>query len=344
MLNVGIIGTGFGAKVQIPGFQKIKGIKINGIWGRNFSEAKYWQDKYNIPNIYRDWIDLVKSNQIDVVSIATPPFLHKSIILAAAKNKKTIICEKPFTINYAEALHALRATDKAGVSGAVDFEFRYIAHFQKLKELLQKKTIGEIRYCQINWLTGGRAKKNLPLNWSDYKKNGGGVLLNYGSHVIDYLLWFFGDIKKVNARLSRINEKESKKKCNAEDCCELMLETKNGIVITAVISNAVYGGSGHNIKIFGSEGSLQLVNEDVFDAVKGFELLKISPNDERETVMKKKQILDEDGRIDAFSKLANDFLIAKTKKNAPSFSDGVRTHQVIQALEKSQKIRGWVTL
>ncbi len=347
MLNVGIIGTGFGAKVHVPGFKKIKNIKVTGIWGKNLSETKRLQDKFNIPNVFENWRDLVKSPKIDIISIATPPFLHKNIILAATKNKKSIICEKPFTLNMTQADTALKAARKAGIIHAVDFEFRYVSHFQELKKLIHNGKIGTIRYCKISWITGGRAKENFPLNWMNYQKLGGGVLLNYGSHIIDYLVWLFGDIKSVSGNLKILKKKNADGKTpDAEDYCEFMSIFKSGIPAEITISNVLFGGEGHNIEIYGSKGTLKLVNNNLFDAVKGFRLIFINENNISKTLIDEFQSKNTDGRIDAFSKLADDFIryIKKQKSEVPTFIDGLRVHKVMRAIQKSQKLKKWVAI
>ena len=347
MLNVGIIGTGFGAKVHIPAFKKIKNIKVNGIWGKDLSETKRLQDKFDIPNVFENWRNLVMSPKIDIISIATPPFLHKDIILAAAENKKPIICEKPFTLNATQANTALKAAEKAKIIHAVDFEFRYISHFQELKKLIHNGKIGTIKYCKISWITGGRARENFPLNWMNYQKLGGGVLLNYGSHIIDYLGWLFGDIKYVSGNLKILKKQNvSSKTPDAEDYCEFLSIFKSGILAETVISNVLFGGEGHNIEIYGNRGTLKLINNNLFDPIKGFRLILINENNISKTLINEFKSKNTDGRIDAFSKLATDFIrrVKKQKNEVPTFIDGLRVHKIMRAIQKSQKLKKWVTV
>lgn len=346
MLRVGIIGTGFGAKVHLPGFIRA-GAKVAGIWGRNIIEAKKYADNYNIPLVFKNWRDLVISNEIDAVSIATPPFSQKKIILEAIKHKKAILCEKPFALNATQADIVFQAARKARIIHAVDFEFRYIRHFRELKKLIEEGKIGTVRYCKIYWTTGGRARKNFPLNWMNYRKSGGGVLLNYGSHVIDYLEWLFGKIKSVSGNLKILKKKNAVGKTpDAEDYCEFLSIFKCGIPAGIVISNVLFGGDGHKIEIYGSKGTLKLVNNNLFDTVKGFRLIFVNEKNISKTLAGEFESKNTDGRIDAFSKLATDFiaLVKQQKNEAPTFADGLRVHKVIRAIQKSQKLKRWITV
>lgn len=342
MINIGIIGTGFGAKVHIPGFQKLSGVKIMAIAGKNKNETKLVAEQHNIPLTYSHWRDLVKNPKIQAVSIATPPFLHFLIIQEALKQKKAILCEKPFCTTVQQAGLLEKVAKKNKITNAVDFEFRYVPHFQKLKKQLEKKSIGKINYCKIVWITGGRANKNFPLNWMNYKKLGGGVLLNYGSHVIDYLEWLLGPISSVSADLKII--KKNKETATADDFCQFFSLLQNGVPTQVTLSNVLYGGEGHTLEIYGDKGTLKLSNRNLFDAVNGFTLTKIDSRDKTTNIKIKASPQVADGRIFPFSRLARDFIMAIQKKKtfAPSFTTGVRVHKVIAAVHRSAQTKKWI--
>ena len=280
MINIGIIGTGFGSKVHVPGFRNIPNVQVYGITGDSFSKTKKIAKQLNIPNTYSSWQELINDEKIDAISIATPPHIHKDIVTSALKNSKAILCEKPFGKTLQDAQAMTKSVKKQKMANAVDFEFRYVPEFQYLKTLLDKKLIGDIRYVSINWITGGRASINAKINWSNYKKYGGGILANYGSHVIDYIEWLINPIQKVNANLSIV--KQSKKNIDAEDTCEIKAILKNNVKASVLITNVVFGGEGHTIEIFGSKGTLKLSNPNLFDFMQGFSIVHINGKTEKE--------------------------------------------------------------
>lgn len=343
MINVGIIGTGFGAKVHIPGFQKLPEVKIMAIAGKNKSETKAIAEQHHIPLTYSRWQNLIKNPQIQAVSIATPPFLHFQIIQEALKQKKAILCEKPFCTNVQQSGLLEKMGKKNKIINAVDFEFRYAPHFQELKKQLEKKSIGKINYCKIVWITGGRANKNFPLNWMNYKKLGGGMLLNYGSHVIDYTEWLLGPISSVVADLKIIKNSAV---ATADDFCHFFSLLQNGIPVQVTISNVLYGGEGHTIEIYGDKGTLKLSNHNLFDAIKGFSLIKIDNRNKTTTIKIKNPPPATDGRIFPFCRLAKDFIMAIQKKKTltPTFTTGVHVHQVIAAIYKSAHSKKWIKI
>ena len=344
MIKIGIIGTGFGAKVHIPGFQKLPEVAVVALTGKNHDKTKLIAKQYGIPRAYSNWHDMIRNSEIKAISIAAPPYLHFPIIQEALKQKKAILCEKPFCATIQQASLLEKIAKKTKVITAVDFEFRYVPHFQELKKQLAKKTIGKIRYCKVMWITGGRANENTPLNWMNYKKFGGGALLNYGSHVIDYLEWLLGPISSVSADLKII--KNTKKTATADDFCQFSALLQSGVPAQATITNVLYGGTGHIIEIYGSEGTLKLSNHNLFDAVNGFTLAKTNSHDETTTIKIKVQPKAADGRIYPFSKLAEDFIKAIEKKETfvPSFTTGVRVHKVMTAIRRSARARKWVKI
>lgn len=346
MINVGIIGTGFGAKVHIPGFQKLHGVKVLALAGKNKNKTNLIAKRYNIPETYSDWRDLVKNPKIEVISIATPPHLHFPIIREALKRNKKILCEKPFCTTFQQARLLEKITKKTKTTTAVDFEFRYVPNFIELKKQLENKTIGKIRYCKIVWITGGRADENFPANWMNYKKFGGGVLLNYGSHVIDYLEWLLSPISSISADLKIIKKNTTKKSINIEDYCQFSSLLQNGILVQTTISNILYGGEGHTIEIYGSKGTLKLSNHNLFDPVRDFVLTKINNKDETKIIKTKSLPKNTDGRIFPFSQLAKDFIKAIEKKETfvPSFTTGIRVHKVIDAVRRSAQLKKWIKI
>jgi predicted dehydrogenase len=349
MLKVGIIGTGFGGKVQLPGLNKIKGVKVAGICGRNLPKVKELAAKNQVSLVFKKWQNLVSSNKIDIVSIATPHHLHKPIALQCIKFNKPFILEKSAGLNLEEAKTIAAAAKKKKIPTAVDFEFRYSAHFLQFKELLAKRKIGKIRYIKIDWVTGGRARSKSKVNWSTRSKTGGGVLLNYGSHIFDYINFFFGEIKSITGNLLTLKKTAS---ISADDTVRAFFNLKNGATGNILITNVCFGGSGHTITAYGEKGTLQLKNPNVFEAVNDFDIWYSDQNSVKPTKIpltkkyKKLTFSFPDGRQAPFVRLAEDFFkgLKKKQSNTPSIKDAVEAHRAMGALRKSNKYNKRITL
>lgn len=352
MIKIGIIGTGFGAKVHLPGFQKIRGVKIAGLAGADRGKTARIARENNIDLIFNTWQELVASPEIDAVSIATPPHLHFKIAMAALRNNKHVLCEKPLAMNAAEARQMANQAQKSGLVNMTNFEFKNIPHWLWVKDLLQKNYLGKLSRVQINWVTGGRANPRLPFIWQNEIKYGGGVLFAFGSHIVNYIEWFFGPVKKVFGELSIVKKTAGGKTPTAEDTCDILIELKSGVRINLTTSNVLSNGCGHRIEIYGEKGSLTLKNNNLGDAVYGFETEEwlVNNKTKRKLFLPKKYTkLKEnysDGRLEAFLKIAESFIksVKTGCRASPSFQEGYRAQIILSAIQQSNKLKRWVAV
>src|SRR5206468_3027802 len=140
-LRVGIVGTGFGARVQVPGF-RAAGYEVTAICSAHAERARAVAEQAGIPAAVATVSDLVERDDVDVVSVTSPPTLHREHTLAALAAGKHVICEKPMARDSREAREMLAAAERAGVVHAIDHEFRYTPARSKVKELLEARAAG----------------------------------------------------------------------------------------------------------------------------------------------------------------------------------------------------------
>src|SRR6185503_5377792 len=114
-VGIGIVGTGFARTTQIPGFRDCMGAKIVAIASRNRERAEAVAKEFGIEHVANDWHELVSHNDVDLVSVVTPPATHMKISLAALEQRKAVLCEKPMALNAAEALRMTEKAEAAGV-------------------------------------------------------------------------------------------------------------------------------------------------------------------------------------------------------------------------------------
>lgn len=354
MTNVGIIGTGFGAKVHLPGFRAVKNAKVLAIVGNDFSKTLNVSREARLPFVFKSWKELVACPEISAVSIATPPYLHAEMATFAMKIGKHVLCEKPLAASVSEAEKMVAAAKRYKVVNMVDFEFRNIPHWIHARRLLQSRRIGEVKYVNIDWITGGKAEVGIPPSWRNYTKEGGGVLLEFGFHIVDYVEWFFGPITAVVADLKTIKQRTGEVRGThlAEDTVNLLMRLKNGAVVNASASNVTRGGRGHWIEIYGSKGTLKLANPNLKDSVYGFELWEEEPGMDglrKITVpgdLSERKNDYKDGRLPIFIETAKKFIGAtqSRKKTDCSFIDGLRAQRIIEAARVSFKKNAWIKL
>jgi predicted dehydrogenase len=364
-IGVAVVGTGFGQKVHIPGFQAHHRTEVVAIYHRNLDKAQAIASAQNIPYACNSIEDIVAIPEVAGVSISTPPFLHFEMAKTVLQAGKHLLLEKPTTLtaNEARELYQLanresQNTINQGSSRSIatmDFEFRFIPAWQMLSELLAAGYVGEKRLIKIDWLVSSRADANRPWNWYSQKDRGGGVLGAIGSHVFDYINWLFGRPKRLSGQLITgisarpdPNDWGNLKPVDADDSCTLMLELADGTPCQVCLSSVTYQGRGHWVEIYGSNGTLVLGSDNQQDYVHGFRLWG-SQGGEPLAEIKIPQRLEfpqvyPDGRIAAFIRVVDKWVeaIDAGESLIPSLREGVYSQLLMDLTQESNATGTWV--
>src|SRR6185503_12468177 len=146
-VGIGIIGTGFARTTQIPGFRDCMGAKIVGIASRNPERAEAIAKEFGIEHVADDWQELVAHDDVELVSVVTPPSTHMEITLAALEHRKAVLCEKPMAMNAGEAARMVEKATSAGVLALIDHELRFLNSRRVMRGMLESGAIGAVRHC-----------------------------------------------------------------------------------------------------------------------------------------------------------------------------------------------------
>src|SRR6266545_8135839 len=111
-VRVGVIGTGFGANVQVPGFKCVSGVEVVAITSAHLDRAQAVAAQHAIPHAYDDYREMLRDLELDLVSVVSPPYLHHEMTLAALEAGAHVLCEKPFAMDLGEALAMRDAADQ----------------------------------------------------------------------------------------------------------------------------------------------------------------------------------------------------------------------------------------
>lgn len=197
----GIIGCGDVTEVKSgPAFQKVENSELVAVMRRTGELAKDYAKRHNVPKWYDNAEALINDPDIDAVYIATPPESHKEYTIKAAKAGKPVYVEKPMALNFAECQEMIAACEAAGVPLYVSYYRRALPRFLKIKELLENKAIGDVRFVSTTQyqqaLVNEVGSKNTP--WRVQPDlAGGGLFFDLASHTIDMLDFLLGPIKAV---------------------------------------------------------------------------------------------------------------------------------------------------
>jgi predicted dehydrogenase len=153
-LKVGLIGLGEVAQIiHLPVLKKLSDrYEISALCDISPGLLKSMGEHYGVTNLYTDAADLVKQDDLDAVFVLNSNEYHAECAIAAAKNNKHILIEKPMTLNHADADALIRARDESGVQVMVGYMRRYAPAF--IKALEEIKSLGDLQYARIRDIIG----------------------------------------------------------------------------------------------------------------------------------------------------------------------------------------------
>ncbi|TMH06118.1 MAG: Gfo/Idh/MocA family oxidoreductase [Betaproteobacteria bacterium] len=202
--RIGIIGTGFGAQVHAPGFRS-EGWEVAAFCSRSREKAEKAAHAAGVEGVHTDPLELIRRDDLAAVAITTPPGSHHPLCVAALKAGKHVLCEKPFAIDAKQAAEMRDLADKTGRTAMINHEFRHTPQRAYIKDLLSDGYIGKFQLCTVElFLDRYVSGQPRPLTWMASKSQGGGVLGALGSHYIDGLRHWFGEVASVSGQLATL--------------------------------------------------------------------------------------------------------------------------------------------
>src|SRR5437899_4131100 len=260
--RIGIIGVGFGAQVHVPGFRS-EGWDVAAICSRNREKAQKAADAAGIADVHTDPMELIRRDDLDAVAIITPPSAHHALSMAALNAGKHVLCEKPFALDTRQAAEMRDAAEKSGRTAMIAHEFRHTPQRAYIKQLLAENHIGKFQLCTMElFLDRYVTKEPRPLTWNAYKAEGGGLLGALGSHYIDGLRHWFGEVATVTGRIAALRPDVADVatgrivKAETDDTFEFTLTFKDGGAATMIASFAITPARGARIAVMGDNGTL----------------------------------------------------------------------------------------
>ena len=204
MGRVAIIGAGSIAKRHIAAIQANPDAEIACICDMNEERVASIAKEFGLTNYCTDYMDILKDETVDAVSILTPTFTHKTIVLEALNHGKHVLCEKPPALNVQEAIECAEAAAKSGKLLMHAFVRRFGKVVRFLKEYIDSGAMGEIYYADVarmercNKLAGWFVNKD---------RAGGGKLMDACIHQLDTALYLmdFPKVKSVKGYTTYVN-------------------------------------------------------------------------------------------------------------------------------------------
>lgn len=369
-MNVAIIGTKFMGKAHSNAWLNAPRFFDMGIQpvlkvacGRNAADLKAFAERWGWEETETDWRKVVTRDDIDIIDISVPTYLHRDIAVAAANAGKHIFCEKPFAITLEEAREMYAAAEAAGIVHYLNHNYRRCPAVMLAKRLIDEGTIGRIFHWRGAYLQDWIVDPDFPLTWHLRQETAGsGPHGDLNSHSVDLARFLVGDIKSVSAMMTTFikerplpgagaatfsagsGESTEMGEVTVDDAAFMIAEFENGALGSFEASRFAPGRKNFNyFEIYGSKGSivfnlermneLQLFLRDDPAYAQGFRTIIATEGDQHDYIANWWPPGHIIGYEHEFHHAVVDFMkaIETGGSIAPNFYDGVKEIEVLQA-------------
>lgn len=263
MVRIGIVGTGWGARVQVPAFREA-GMHVIAIAGAQSDKTRKLAGELGL-TAYDDWRDLVASD-VELVSIVTPPSEHREMALAALEAGKHVLSEKPTALHADEARDMVEAARRLPSQLAlIDHELRFLPAWLATRDRLGE--LGPIRYVEVRYASPARGDRNRAWNWWSDAARGGGIWGAVGSHYVDALRYLGLEIEAAHAVLRTIIDRrpsdDGPREVSSDDFASVNLRLHGG-AIAAMTFSVVSAGPDEpsTMTIHGERGAIRIAGAE----------------------------------------------------------------------------------
>jgi len=206
--GVGIIGLGYVGNIHLRHLVKMQ--NVNYVAAADISK-KALADAKNCGahKAFTNYQELLKDPNIDAIIIALPTHLHLQCAIQAAEAGKHIFLEKPIARNPQEAKEIISVVQKNSVKLMIGYHLRFDHSFRELKTRKLSGELGEVEIAYGTFVSsgpffhrGGHIPVPVPEWWFNKELTGGGALMDVGSHIINLLRWYFGEVIEIRGFFS----------------------------------------------------------------------------------------------------------------------------------------------
>jgi UDP-N-acetyl-2-amino-2-deoxyglucuronate dehydrogenase len=249
----GIIGTGLIADFHALAIQSLPNAELAGFWGTNPEKTAHLTRKFGCKS-WEGYPQMLASDEVEMVIIATPSGAHMEPALEAARYGKHVICEKPLEITLERIDRMIRAHEQAGTRLGGIFNYRYYDTVKPLKQAVDSGRFGTITYASVHvpWWRNEQYYKD---NWhGTWELDGGGALMNQSIHMIDLLQYLMGPLLSLSAYTATLAHS-----IEVEDTAAAILQFKNKALGVIYGTTASFPGQFRRMEITGTRGTVVLV-------------------------------------------------------------------------------------
>lgn len=354
MIRIGVIGASFARDAYLPALAHIDGAKAVALASHRLSSAREAAEPYGVDYVSDDWQDMIATQKLDLVCIATPTDTHLPMTLAALDAGAHVLCEKPTAMNAGEARQMLDRAREKGRLHMIDHEMRFNPNRVRVAEMIANGDLGEIRHVNIaNIGSSWNDPASRPKGdwWSDASRGGGRLGAN-GSHQVDMIRWWLGEpVSVVGQALTMVPERKDKKTgeawtATADDLSHFTLEMASGALAQVFMSGVAAANIGNDTQVFGSKGTITLSNSDerLWFAKAGQSFDEVTVADPNAGLEGLNKGIWNVSVLGLMRELTAAIAEKRELKRGATFVDGLRNQMVLDAVLASTQSRRWEDL
>lgn len=277
-LRYGCIGAGgIARKKHLSNYAKQQDIEMVAVCDSVLPAAQTLAQDFGIPMVYTDYREMLDRENLDIVSVCTPNFLHKEITCYALRVGTNVHCEKPLAMNQLEALEIWKTAEMTGKKVMLGLNKRYMPETLLVHEMMKEDFFGDIYHIRCGW----RRNSGIPGigRWfTNHAMSGGGVMIDLGVHYLDLAMSYldypevitvsgmtyqkFG--KHGDTRIRKGYRSDPNGVFDVEDMAVGMLRTVTGTTIDFEFSWASnIEKEMRYIELMGTKGGMIMENDDL---------------------------------------------------------------------------------
>lgn len=356
-IRVSVVGTSEYAEfMHLSTLQNHPQVELTAICARNRERAEAMATKYQIPKVFTDYLEMIAQGNQDAIIVAAPDDLHYDITMQALDAGLHVLCEKPLASNAEQAREMFEKAERVGVKHMVTFTYRWMPFFRYVSDLVNQGYLGRCYHCEFRYLA--RYGRNEKYSWRFDRQRANGALADMGSHMIDLAHWLVGDICRVSAQLGFFIHRvgpDGEQIDPANDSASLLVEFANGaqgMIHLSAVAYTADRGMQQQVYLYGEAGSLEIDVPYYGDQAGAFLRGARSTDEQFQPLDIPAEYWGEVNPTELLAVFTQQLAgprafidaILKNYPATPSFYDGYKVQQVIEAALDAHQSGNWVTI
>jgi predicted dehydrogenase len=200
-IKIGFIGSGWSRIAQAPAFSMMGDVELAAVASPTERHRQNFMQRFGITQGFADWREMLQCD-LDLVCVTTPTYLHREMVTGVLESGKSVLCEKPFALNSADAAAMVDTASSAPGLALIDHQLRFHPAVRCMKQMIDGGDIGKVYEVRAVVNLSSRNRTDMPWSWWCDSSKGGGALGAIGSHLIDMNRFLIGEISEVSCNLA----------------------------------------------------------------------------------------------------------------------------------------------